>query len=141
MNLILYKTNDSPNTINKTLTDSLTININFKKDVDVVNPEIVLSGDFRGYNYAYIAELNRYYFIDSMEQLNLHLVKLFLKCDVLETYKAEILASTCKYNTDIKAGDYMNFTGSTNFTTDNESFSNVEIDLTPSIIISTIEVQ
>lgn len=141
MDIILYKTVDSPNTINKTLTDPLTLEINLKKDTNIINPELVLNGDFRGFNYAHIPELNRYYFINSMEQLNFTLVKLYLECDVLETHKADILNSPCKFNADIKAGDYMNFSGSSNFTQDSESFSNVEIDLTPSIIISTIEVQ
>ena len=141
MDIILYKTVDSPNTINKTLADPLTLEINLKKDTNIINPELVLNGDFRGFNYAHIPELNRYYFINSMEQLNFTLVKLYLECDVLETYKADILNSPCKFNADIKAGDYTSFSGSSNFTKDSESFSNVEIDLTPSIIISTIEVQ
>jgi hypothetical protein len=140
MDIILYKTIDSPNTINKTLTDPLTLEINLKKDTNIINPELVLNGDFRGFNYAHIPELSRYYFIGSMEQLNFTLVKLYLECDVLETYKADILNSPCKFNADIKAGDYLPFTGSSNFTEDSEVFSNVEIDLTPSIIISTIEV-
>lgn len=141
MELILYKTDDSPNTINKTLTDPLTLEINLKKDTNIINPELVLNGDFRGFNYAHIPELNRYYFINSMEQLNFRLVKISLECDVLETYKADILNSPCKFNADIQAGDYTSFSGSSNFTQDSESFSDVEIDLTPSIIISTIEVQ
>ena len=140
MELILYKTIDSENTINKVLTDPLTMDINLKNDVNIISPELVLNGDYRGYNYAHIPELNRYYFINSMEQLNFKLVKISLECDVLETYKSEILNSPCKFNADIKQGDYLPFSGSSNFSEDRESFSNVEIDLTPSIIISTIEV-
>ena len=43
MDIILYKTVDSPNTINKTLTDPLTLEINLKKDTNIINPELVLN--------------------------------------------------------------------------------------------------
>ena len=91
MELILYRTLDNANVINKVLTDPVTVNITLKNDVNIINPEIVLSGDFRGYNYAHIPELNRFYFIESFEQINLRFGKLFMSCDVLETYKADIL--------------------------------------------------
>ena len=66
MQFILYNTLDGENVINKTLTDLMTVDINLKSSVDIVNPEIVLNGDFRGFNYAHIPELNRYYFIDQI---------------------------------------------------------------------------
>jgi hypothetical protein len=83
MELILYRTLDNANVINKVLTDPVTVNITLKNDVNIINPEIVLSGDFRGYNYAHIPELNRFYFIESFEQINFRFGKLFMSCDVL----------------------------------------------------------
>ena len=125
MKMYLYHVNDAENVINKTLVNGLEIGINLKSSVDIVNPEIVLNGDFRGYNYAHLPDLNRYYFIDRIEQLNLKLVKLNLSCDVLETYKADILNSNARFKRNIKNGDYQNIsidysnqTISTNYNSD-----------------------
>ena len=108
MQLNLYKTLDSENVINKTLTDLMTVDINLKASVNIVDPEIVLHGDFRGFNYAHIPSLNRFYFINNIEQLNLRLVKLNMTCDVLETYKADILNSNARFKRNIKTGDFEN---------------------------------
>lgn len=105
--LKLYSINDGDNVINKTLTNPNIVNIHLKQGFDIIKPEIVLNGDFRGFNYAHIPNLNRYYFIDSVEQLNLKLVKLVMTCDVIETYKADIMQSNARYNRAIKNGDYI----------------------------------
>lgn len=141
MQLNLYKTLDSENVINKTLSDLMTIDINLKASVDIVNPEIVLNGDFRGFNYAHIPELNRYYFIDQIEQLNLKLVKLNLRCDVLETYKNDILNSHCNYKATAKNGDYTNIEANSDFNDVDTYKSNIILDEANSIILTTVEVK
>ena len=108
IDLILYSINDGDNVINKKLINGVTISINLKQGFDVINPDIVLNGDYRGFNYAHIPSLNRFYFINSVEQLNLRLVKLNMTCDVLETYKADILNSNARLKRNIKTGDYEN---------------------------------
>ena len=105
MEIIFYTTNDSSNVINKTLDNPLTVNISLKKDTDIINPELILKGDFRGYNYAHIPTLNRYYLVTAIEQLNLSMVKISLMCDVLETYKYIILNSEVSYKRGLKEGD------------------------------------
>lgn len=107
IDLKLYSINDGDNVINKTLDNPTIININLKQGFDIIKPEIVLNGDYRGFNYAHIPSLNRFYFIDSVEQLNLKLVKLTMSCDVLETYKTDIMQSNARYNRAIKNGDYI----------------------------------
>lgn len=140
MDLVLYQTLDGNNVINKTLNNSLTISINFKKDTDIVNPEIVLSGDFRGYNYAHIPDLNRYYFIDSIEQLNLHLVKLSMRCDVLETYKADILNTNCDYQSEAMDGDNNILVPESIAVNKNLYYSDTTLEKETSITLTTIEV-
>ena len=141
MILILYKTDDSPNTINKTLSDSLELNINLKKDTDIINPELVLKGDFRGFNYAYIHELNRYYFINSMEQLNFILVKLYLECDVLETYKEDILNSSGIIKRDITDGDYGVVSAESSINDITTHKADVTLALENNIVLTTLEVR
>ena len=94
MILKLYNTSDSNNTIGKTLTDEETFDITFKGEFDIINPIILLKSDTPILkNYAYIPEFNRYYFIISIQIQSNKVYELFLECDVLETYKEDILAS------------------------------------------------
>lgn len=141
MKLFLYKTDDSPNTINKTLSDSLELNINLKKDTDIITPELVLKGDFRGFNYAHIPELNRYYFINSMEQLNFTLAKLHLECDVLETYKDDILNSSGIIRRDIKDGDYGSVSAESSINDITTHKADVTLTLENNIVLTTLEVR
>lgn len=112
MLLTLYKTEDGHNVINKVLTDPTDFNITLKGDTDIINPSLLmvrLTGlDYKDYNYAYIAELGRYYFINGIDAVNASLFRLDLQCDVLETYKEDILKSNAKYFRKLKTGDYLN---------------------------------
>ena len=108
IDFVLYSIDDDDNVINKNLGIGLNVPIHLKGDFDLINPTIILNGDFRQYNYAHIPDLNRYYFIERFEQLNLKMVQLYLKCDVLETYKSDILNSVARFKRGIKDGDYHN---------------------------------
>ena len=141
MILALYKTDDSPNVINKTLSDSLELDINLKKDTDIINPELVLKGDFRGFNYAHIPDLNRYYFINSVEQLNFILTKLYLECDVLETYKADILNSSGSIKRDITDGDYGVVSAESSINDITTHKADVTLTLENNIVLTTLEVR
>lgn len=98
MELILYKTNNDRNVINKELTDPKSLDIKLKRDELVESPNISCNR-FEGideYNYAYIPNFERYYFIVDSEVLNKRIVRLRLHTDVLETYKNDILNSTVR---------------------------------------------
>lgn len=112
MELKLYAVNDGKNVINKTMTLKTTMEINLKRDVDIINPRLILIPNlptgFSGVNYAEIPELNRFYFVDNITNISATLWQLDLSCDVLETYKADILASKARLYRNLKAGDYFN---------------------------------
>lgn len=139
MELILYKTLDNSNVVNKTLTDGLVININLKYDTDITKPELYLIGDFRGFNYAHIPELNRYYFIKSIEQLNLKRVRLSLECDVLETYKADFLNVECEYQSKAVSGDYGNIVADSSVSELVTVRSDIVLDDVTSVVLTTLE--
>lgn len=111
MELILYLNNDSDNTINKTLVNDLAININLKREVNITTPSIVLASiegvNFNDYNYAYIPELGRFYFVKNINNTNNRVWVLELECDVIETYKSDILNSNARFRRNIKNGDYL----------------------------------
>lgn len=110
MELKLYAVNDGDNVINKTMTLKTTMEINLKRDVDIINPRLILIPNlptgFIGINYAEIPDLNRFYFVDNITNISGTLWQLDLSCDVLETYKADILASKARLYRNMKPGDY-----------------------------------
>lgn len=110
MKLFLYDVDDGVNVINKTLPVPVEIDIRLSNDVDVINPELRLRNidgiNYDDYNYAFIDVLGRYYFIDKLGRVSATDNKLYLSCDVLETYKTEILNSNARFMRNIKTGDY-----------------------------------
>ena len=114
MEMILYTLQDSENTINKTLVNGLTLQINLKRGVNIVTPSIPLADipgvDFADYNYASIPELGRLYFVTQIKNVNSRVWVLELTCDALETYKADILAANARFTRNIKNGDYLDTT-------------------------------
>ena len=112
MKLNLYVVNDSDNVINKKMTDKVTININLKRDVDISSPSLILLDgqgvNYSDFNYAEIPELGRFYFVNNVQRLNHKMIQVDLVCDVLETYKSDVLASKARFNRAIKTGDYYN---------------------------------
>lgn len=92
MNIILYKNQSEKNKINKVLTTVATITGTLRDKSSVVNPDIVIEyNDPTGFNYCYIDEFERYYFVENVVVLNNKLIQLNLRVDVLESFKTAIL--------------------------------------------------
>ena len=143
MELKLYAVNDGENVINKTMTLKTAMEINLKRDVDISNPRLILIPNlptgFSGINYAEIPSLNRFYFVDSITNISSTLWQLDLSCDVLETYKADILASKARLYRNLKAGDYFNTAlESSHLTTVAKYASNKGISNSETIIMTTV---
>lgn len=111
MKLYLHDVADGENVINKTLGVGVEIDIFLRGGFDPINPIIHLQNidgiNYADYNYINIPELNRFYFIDEIEIKNGVIFSLICSCDVLETYKAEILQSNARLRRNIKTGDYV----------------------------------
>ena len=76
-------------------TGGASYNILLKDDCSITNPVITLSGpNPRQYNYAYISDFGRYYFVNDWVCNHNGLWTAHLSVDVLATYKTEIGAST-----------------------------------------------
>ena len=144
MQLYLYKTKDSNRVLNKTLTNESLLNINLKRDTDIVRPTIqlmkVAGVDFKQFNYAHIPDLNRFYFINNVESVNNSVDKLYLECDVLETYKADILASEMTYTATAKTGDNIITDAITGVNINTRINSNITLDDGESIVLTTVGV-
>ena len=97
MRITFYTTTDEKNKIGKTLENPKEISGNNKETFDEMTGTIILSKEVFDlkYNYCFIHELNKYYFINPPQELNGGLYKINLTEDCLETYKNEILQITC----------------------------------------------
>lgn len=92
----LYRNNSPVEKIGKSLTDQLTItDVVIKRDTSVLKPVLLVnsSQEIYVYNYMYISEFYRYYFIDDIRSINQNMWEVSAHVDVLETYKAGILAN------------------------------------------------
>lgn len=90
-----YSYNGHPNTVNKQLGDFTAIEGDLRQTFDVLRPTVTLRKQPRPtFNYCYIPDLGRYYFVDSVSFEGNNSYKLSLRVDVLKTYESEILAAT-----------------------------------------------
>lgn len=90
-------TNNSPvEKIGKNLTSGTSLSCSLKDNTSVLKPVIIIrsTDNIFSYNYMYIQELNRYYFIDDIISVNNNLWEVHAHVDVLETYANSILSNT-----------------------------------------------
>ena len=143
MELILYRTRDDENVINKDLEYIHTMNIVLKSNVSIVSPIIILKRvegvDLFSSNYCYLDELNRYYFIREIEIMNNDNVRMMLECDVLESFKQDILNSVSEVNRNMKHGDYHSTNVETDVRKTTEIYkSDVSVEGVRTIVLTTI---
>lgn len=97
LTLKLYKNSSPVEKIGKNLTGELNLgDILLKDGTSVLTPVLrVHTGqDIFQYNYMYIPELSRYYFIDDIVSVNNDIWEISGHVDVLETYKQGILTNS-----------------------------------------------
>ena len=99
MNLRLCVNNSEKNKINKSLTAGVTLSGTLRNESNVVTPSIIINIDNPTiYNYAYIEDFGRYYFITDYISLRTGIWQINLKSDVLMSFKDSILASNVLIN-------------------------------------------
>lgn len=87
----------------------LNVSVTWKEDTSIERPGILLDTDISGYNYFYIADWNRYYFITNIEtSRNQWIVS--GEEDVLASWKAGINSTSC--NVLFATGGYNNIVDS-----------------------------
>lgn len=143
--IILYITKDNENVINKEKVYQGKYAIKFKEMVSIISPSIVLRMDntvnIMVCNYCYIEELKRFYFIQDIELVDNGLLRLQLDCDVLESFKDDILSSVAQVNTTISNGDFLNVSVMSDVRKTIDVYtSDVELLNEKTIVLSTIGV-
>lgn len=92
MTITLYNCTDSANRIDKTVTNGLTVTGVMKNalDIDNISVDIQTPVETFNYNYCYVQELKRYYFIQTPVVSPNGIMTLPLVCDVLMSFKSAI---------------------------------------------------
>lgn len=89
-----YNYNGEPNRVNKTLQENEEYTGVLNSTVNILEPVIRFrSNNIVTFNYVYIESLHRYYFVSEIQQ-NGDICTVYLRTDVLMTYKDKILDST-----------------------------------------------
>ena len=117
MNITFYKNSSEKEKIGKSLSSGLTLSGNLRDECSITSPNILVEAtSLVDYNYCYIPEFKRYYFISDITSVRNNLWRVSLKCDVLESFKSDILNSSCivnkqqnqSYSNNIDDGSYIN---------------------------------
>lgn len=91
MDITLCVNNSEKNKIGKSLSNANIFSGFLKDETSVTNPVIIMELENpTRFNYAYIPEFGRYYFIDDMVSVRTGLWKISMKVDVLESFKVSI---------------------------------------------------
>ena len=98
MNAVLYKYKGLKNILNKELKDGVNAYCYFKQSVNITNPSLIFALEntkILEYNYIYLQDLKRYYFVDSIESIKKNVFCFNLKEDVLMSFNDSILNAEC----------------------------------------------
>ena len=92
----LFKTASENNRVVKTLTDEKQLSGELRNQTSVLNPSIRIESadNISTYNYAYIPEFGRYYYITDITSVRTNCWIISLRCDVLMSYSDQIKAIT-----------------------------------------------
>lgn len=108
MTIQLGRYTGEKNKILKNIQLTLTLTGTLRDASSVVNPSVLVEENVNnvcGYNYAYIPEFKRYYYIQNCEAFRTGLTVITLSVDVLYTYKESILNSPSIISRSSKTGD------------------------------------
>lgn len=93
MEIILYNNKSEKNKIGKNITLVATLTGSIKEQSSLIRPQIVIEySDPTAFNYVYISEFGRYYYISDVNILNTNILMISLVVDVLESFKTSILS-------------------------------------------------
>ena len=99
MEITLYKTSDENNKIDKTLSEPYKMIGSLRNESNVIRPSILVEIENpTKYNYMYIPDFGRYYFIKEITSVRTNLWRLDCEVDVLKSYADKIKTLTVIIN-------------------------------------------
>lgn len=89
--LILMKCKSDTNVLGKTWEDVITIEGKLMYEQDIMKPVFVVDGNYTEYNYAYVPDFDRYYFITEQLIKTGTITEIHLQEDILQSWAEDIL--------------------------------------------------
>lgn len=92
MQIILYVTGSERHAIRKTLQNGLELTGALRDESSVINPSFLIEiNNPSQYNYCYISDFNRYYFITNITSVRTNIWRIDCHVDVLMSFQTQIL--------------------------------------------------
>lgn len=93
MDIKLYYNSSDNRCISKQLQNEFSISGTLREETSIINPIITIKNSIPiRYNYVYIPEFKRYYYINNIDSVRNNIWKLHLQVDPLMSFKGDILA-------------------------------------------------
>lgn len=94
MTLHVLNTKSDKRYLNKTTKEITTKDCRLKEGTSIINPVVQIKKmtdkHVRMFNYAYIEEFQRYYFVENIVELPANILEVTMHVDVLQTYVSDI---------------------------------------------------
>ena len=92
VDIVLYVNSSERQAINKSIGSALTLTGALRNESSVIHPSFLIEAvNPSGYNYCYIAEFGRYYFITNITSVRTYIWRIDCSVDVLMSFKSQIL--------------------------------------------------
>ena len=93
MNIFFYTSSAEPNSFPKVLGEAIRYQGELRDECDILNPVLTIEGlnPDTTFNYCYIPDFNRYYFITESSVVRTGLMEFMLHVDVLQSWSSNIL--------------------------------------------------
>lgn len=94
MTITLMTTTSPANFVNKSTTTVATLTGTLRQPTSIIDPVVTVElATPTGFNYVYIPDFNRYYFVKGIVSEKNTLVSIAMHVDVLMSYKTEIMSA------------------------------------------------
>lgn len=126
MNISFYYNQSDDRQINKTLIGEKTFIGTVRENVDVMNPVVrFYNREILRYNYCYIPDFRRYYFITSVTAVSSDIYDVNFTTDVLMSFRGEILQYPVIVDKQSQEANGDEYIDDSSLVTDNLLFSSV----------------
>lgn len=126
MNVSFYYNQSDDRQINKTLIEEKVFEGTLRDNVDIMNPVVrFFSSEILRYNYCYISDFQRYYFITSVTAVSNDIYDVNFTTDVLMSFRGEILQYPVIVDKQSQKANGDEYIDDSSLVTDNLLFSSV----------------
>lgn len=105
MDIYFYNNHSPANVVRKKLDNETVISGTLKEDIEIINPELLISKQVFTFNYCYIPKFKRYYYIKNQMLETKNFIRLYLHVDVLMSYQNIIRNSTAQIQVSSSKGN------------------------------------